>query len=340
MKTFSNITKKQVAEKGVQALANRPNAASQYGVGGLSPEALKLWFDQLSQFLANKINDIHDVLSSPEACDYIRMPQEDNKMSLKDFVESVATGVLVSDMLKAYPSATASELQPLQDVINSLAKEVSENKEGLYDLVESVATGMLVSDMLKAYPSATASELQPLQDIINSLAKGVSDNKAEVLKRLELVNDPAETTRVYTISKDGRQVVTVISEIPSPNAIALYGSNGNITSEMPTNDNHVVNKKYLDETCENLASEVALRIDEENDNFVIELKNSDGAVFFKYSIDIRDWVYKLWSDYAYEGVLNAAQFAIESEQASGYIPGGEIWREFKNIKERLEALEK
>ena len=44
---FSPITDKQIKAMGVQALANRPNAAGQYGQSGLSPTELKRWFDNL-----------------------------------------------------------------------------------------------------------------------------------------------------------------------------------------------------------------------------------------------------------------------------------------------------
>ena len=68
---FSNVTDKQIKAMGVQALANRPNAAGQYGQAGLSAEALKLWFDKLSTLLASKINEIQDAISGEDAAKYI-----------------------------------------------------------------------------------------------------------------------------------------------------------------------------------------------------------------------------------------------------------------------------
>ena len=76
-KKLSNITTKQITDKGVQALANRPNASAQYGVSGLSPTQLKLWFDRLATFLAEKINEIHDAISSNDAAAYIRLNLDD-----------------------------------------------------------------------------------------------------------------------------------------------------------------------------------------------------------------------------------------------------------------------
>ena len=51
MKKLGNITNEQIKEKGVQALDDRPNAASQYGQSGLTAAQLKLWFDKLATFL-------------------------------------------------------------------------------------------------------------------------------------------------------------------------------------------------------------------------------------------------------------------------------------------------
>ena len=67
MKKLGNITNEQIKEKGVQALADRPNAASQYGQSGLTAAQLKLWFAKLATFLAGKINEIQNVISGDEA---------------------------------------------------------------------------------------------------------------------------------------------------------------------------------------------------------------------------------------------------------------------------------
>ena len=73
LKKLSNITPAELKSKGVVSLADKPNAAASYGVGGLSPTALKLWFDQLSKLLADKINAIQDALSGDNAAEYIKL---------------------------------------------------------------------------------------------------------------------------------------------------------------------------------------------------------------------------------------------------------------------------
>ena len=72
-KKLSNITTKQITDKGVQALANRPNASAQYGVSGLSPTQLKLWFDKLATFLADKVNELQNTISADDAAAYFRI---------------------------------------------------------------------------------------------------------------------------------------------------------------------------------------------------------------------------------------------------------------------------
>ena len=85
MKQLTSISKSQIISKGVQSLADRPNASAQYGAGGLSSTQLKLWFDKLATFLAEKINELQTTLASEEAADYIRIPLEHFGVeSLKD----------------------------------------------------------------------------------------------------------------------------------------------------------------------------------------------------------------------------------------------------------------
>lgn len=54
LKKFTSILPSELKSKGVVSLADKPNTASSYGVGGLSPTNLKLWFDQLSTLLAER----------------------------------------------------------------------------------------------------------------------------------------------------------------------------------------------------------------------------------------------------------------------------------------------
>lgn len=130
MKKLTNITASQIAQKGVQALADRPNATQQYGTGGLSATQLKLWFDKLASFLADKINAIHEVLSGEDAAEYIRIALDGYGIDdLRKLVEAITSGSFARDILHVYPSASAEEMVTLQVVLNDFARQISDHEE-------------------------------------------------------------------------------------------------------------------------------------------------------------------------------------------------------------------
>lgn len=132
MKQLAKITKSQITEKGVQSLADRPNASAQYGVGGLSPQQLKLWFDKLATFLAEKINEVYDTISATDAADYIRIALDDYDVeSLGDLVEAMLSGDFANKILQVFPSANSFATVPLQKYINEAAQAISENAEAI-----------------------------------------------------------------------------------------------------------------------------------------------------------------------------------------------------------------
>ena len=132
LKKFSNITNKQIQSYGVQALADRPNVSSQYGASGLTPAQLKLWFDKLATFLAGRVNDIGDVLSSDEAGSYIRIPLDDAGVgTLSALVESFANGTFAHKILNVYPSVSAYHMVSLQEALYGIAQFMGETEEEL-----------------------------------------------------------------------------------------------------------------------------------------------------------------------------------------------------------------
>ncbi len=135
-KKLNNITAKQIAERGVQALSNKPNSSSRYGAGGLSSEQLKLWFDRLATFLAEKINEIQDVISGGEAAAYIRLLLDDYGIeNLDELVTSFIDGSFAERILMVSPSATAEEKVAIQTVINSFAQTLAIQNENLLALI-------------------------------------------------------------------------------------------------------------------------------------------------------------------------------------------------------------
>ena len=125
-KKLTKITPNQIAEKGVQALSNRPNSPSQYGVGGLSAVNLKLWFDKLATFLAEKVNELQDTLSGNEAAEYIRILLDDYGVeNLNDLILSFTSGKFANKILKLYPSAGAEVRLTLQAIIDQIANDTA-----------------------------------------------------------------------------------------------------------------------------------------------------------------------------------------------------------------------
>ena len=126
MKEFNKITSKQLAEKGVQALADRPNAHGQYGQGGMSPQQLKIWFDKLATFLAGKINELYGAMSGEDAAYYVRLALDDYEVgSLGDLVESMLSGDFAGRILQVFPSANSFEKVTLQKYIYDIAQKMS-----------------------------------------------------------------------------------------------------------------------------------------------------------------------------------------------------------------------
>lgn len=139
LKKLSNITPAELKSKGVVSLADKPNAAASYGVGGLSPTALKLWFDQLSKLLADKINAIQDALSGDQAAEYIKLiltglddSNESGEYSLQDLCDAFKDGKF-AEYLRLYGSAAAENLSSLQTIINAFALDISTAKETAED---------------------------------------------------------------------------------------------------------------------------------------------------------------------------------------------------------------
>ena len=135
MKKFNRITKKQLAEKGVGALADRPNASSQYGVAGLSPAQLKLWFDKLAIFLAEHLNSIYDTLSSKEAAEYIRVALDEYGVaSFNELTDAMTSGNFAKNILQVVPNVNYFGTVPLQKWIFDVTELMNEHfSDGYYD---------------------------------------------------------------------------------------------------------------------------------------------------------------------------------------------------------------
>lgn len=142
MEKFVNITKNQIAQKGVQALADRPNLAQQYGVGGLSAMQLKLHFDKLADFLADKINEIHGALSSDEAADYIRVALDKYEIKcLGDLIRALSDGSFASVLPLVRLTVDVEKQLPLQDALYEITTNNSMEHKALWEKIDSLGYG-------------------------------------------------------------------------------------------------------------------------------------------------------------------------------------------------------
>lgn len=136
---FQNITDKEIRAKGVQALANRPNAAQQYGQSGLTPELLKKWFDQLAELLAKRINELQNALQSEEAAKYIGVAIGEYE-TLDDLFLGIQDGSFARSLLRLYGNENALEPAALQDIIYGIAQSISDIEEAVQDLGDNKLT--------------------------------------------------------------------------------------------------------------------------------------------------------------------------------------------------------
>lgn len=126
MKKFAPITDLNLKQMGVQALADRPNAAQQYGYSGLSPTELKRWFDKLATLLSRKVNELQGAINGEEAAKYIGIAIGEYK-TLDALLLSMQNGDFAAEILKLWPNENHIALEPssLQDIIYGVAQSIS-----------------------------------------------------------------------------------------------------------------------------------------------------------------------------------------------------------------------
>lgn len=177
LKKIPKITNKQIAEKGVQSLADRPNLTAQYGASGLSPAQLKLWFDKLATFLAEQINEITSAFSSESATDYIRVIlPEYGVESLSDIINAFFDGSFSEKILYVNRTVAEFERKPLQDIINELSKGISTILEDCERISIDTATSETKKIMsLKADLEYVEKKLLEIKNVLSSGLAGKLD---------------------------------------------------------------------------------------------------------------------------------------------------------------------
>ena len=129
-KILTNITDNQLKQSGVQALADRPNAAQQYGQSGLSATQLKHWFDKLATLLRDKINELQNVLNSEDAAQYIVLALNEYE-TLDDLVEAMQDGGFAENVMKLYRDENSADLETIQSIVLEFSRKFANLNEDL-----------------------------------------------------------------------------------------------------------------------------------------------------------------------------------------------------------------
>ena len=211
LKKLSNITPAELKSKGVVSLADKPSAAASYGVGGLSPTALKLWFDQLSKLLADKINAIQDVLSGDHAAEYIKLiltgldsSNESGEYSLQDLCNAFKDGKF-AEYLLLYGSAAAENLSSLQTIINAFALTISDTKNSAETAEKNAdnAKKNSISTIQVSYQEGTDGINPPKGEWTFNIPN-VSEGNF-LWTRVEFMLFNGNTTTAYSVGKIGKK---------------------------------------------------------------------------------------------------------------------------------------
>lgn len=140
---FENINQNIIKRLGVQALADRPNSGGKYGDAGMSAAQLKAWFDQLSEFLANKINTIQNTFASEDIAKYIRLTLDEYDVEhLQDLIDSITDGSFADKLLMVLPTQTDTERVSLQAAIFKTNKYLADNIEEFRAKLDDLGYGI------------------------------------------------------------------------------------------------------------------------------------------------------------------------------------------------------
>lgn len=129
---INTITAAEFNAKGISSLADRPNQTSTYGTGGLTAQELKARFDALSITLKDKLNEIINVLASPQATKYIGLDGSfQGYSSLYDLLKTITSGELSETL---YVETISGDKIPLNSIVEMLQMNDSEFEERITSL--------------------------------------------------------------------------------------------------------------------------------------------------------------------------------------------------------------
>ena len=350
---LNKITNSQIASKGVQALADRPNSTSQYGQGGLTAVQLKLWFDKLATFLAEKINEIQDTLSSVNAAKYIRIYLDSfgNITTLDELINAFRSGVFAANVLKVFPNASSQTAVTLQVFINNMAQEISNLKEKDNSL-DTIKLDKITSASSYVRVYTVGTDGSQTCHFLSSAALANAIAQYDSNGRLKTTNPVANDDAVNKEYSDARDLL-----LGSAIVLSLDPTTYVLTVSLKNTSGSVLSSQNIDLPLESLfiGGSYADGI------LTLRLRNQDGSIDDNViNIDISDIIDGLVSETVFNREVaridaridaaeiehnrlvaeielskiyaHAAFHAEESETARNYTKGGKIDRAFKSLQ--------
>ena len=243
---LTNITEYQLKQSGVQALADRPNAAQQYGQSGLSAAQLKLWFDKLATLLASKLNLLQDTIQSTEGAEYIGIALSEYK-TLDALIDAMQNGEFADKILKLQENPTVSRAT-LQEIIYSISEKIADINEDINNLEETKVSKVKTTNNLRR-------------------AYGVGKNGGQTMLP---VSEVPEANAIVAYNENG---ILKASMTPLPGY------------EKMAEPSEVVNMAFIDELRKHIGAGVRFTMDEDY-RIVFEVLSIDGAVLSRGELDL------------------------------------------------------
>ena len=129
MKKIETISSEILRKRGIQSLPNTPGS-TKYGTASVSPVDLKAKFDQLAYLLADKLNEILEVLNNGSLGDYIPMNDPNHEIeSLTALLGALSNGD-VAKLLYACESVADEQAYPLQAILYRISEKISYLENG------------------------------------------------------------------------------------------------------------------------------------------------------------------------------------------------------------------
>lgn len=129
MKKIETISSEILRKRGIQSLPNTPGS-TKYGTASVSPADLKAKFDQLAYLLADKLNEILEILNNGSLGDYIPMNDPSHEIeSLTALLGALSNGD-VAKLLYACESVADKQAYPLQAILYRISEKISSLENG------------------------------------------------------------------------------------------------------------------------------------------------------------------------------------------------------------------